>query len=116
MSFQDLKRVFAVALLLLGGWTVVMTTPRAWAQEEGGRKVKSKVVPAYPELARHMKIAGVVKVQITVAPNGTVKDARVLGGHPVLAGAVLDAVKKWRYEVSPQETTESREFRFAPEQ
>ena len=53
-------------------------------------------------------------MQVTVAPNGTVKDAKPVGGHPVLVNAVMDAVRKWRYEARPQESTENLEFRFDP--
>jgi len=77
---------------------------------------KAKVEPVYPELAKRMGIRGVVKVKITVAPNGTVKDERLVGGHPLLANAVLEAVKKWRYEACPQETTENLEFHFGPDE
>ena len=59
MSSRGLKRVLAVGLLLIGGWAAI-ATPNAWGQEESTRKVKSKVTPAYPELARRMRIAGVV--------------------------------------------------------
>ena len=55
-----------MGLLLIGGWAA-MHAPLAWGQEEITRKVKSKVAPVYPELARRMNITGVVKVQITVA-------------------------------------------------
>jgi TonB family protein len=118
--FEGLRRGLAVGLLLIGAAEPTLA-PNAWGQGESkagesGRKTKNKVAPAYPELARSMKISGVVKVQLTVAPNGTVKDAKVVGGHPVLANAVLDAVKKWRYESRPQETTENLEFRFGPNQ
>ncbi|MGA2003703.1 MAG: energy transducer TonB [Terriglobales bacterium] len=112
MSFHGLQRVLVVGLLISG--SLVLLVPQAWGQEEGTRKTKVKVPPSYPELARKMKIAGVVKVQAVVAPNGTVKDMKLIGGHPVLASAVMDAVRKWRYEARPQETTEILEFRFDP--
>lgn len=116
MSFQCLKRVLAVCLLLVISGAAGVVGPNAWGQEEGSRKAKSKVQPTYPELARRMKISGIVKVQVTVAPNGTVKDAKLVGGHPVLATAVLDAVKKWRFEAAPQESTENLQFRFDPQE
>ena len=50
------------------------------------RRAKTKVQPTYPELAHKMNISGTVKIEVAVAPNGTVKEARVVGGHPVLAG------------------------------
>ena len=71
--------------------------PQAHGQAESARKVQTRTIPAYPDLARRMRIAGVVKVQVTVAPNGTVKDATVVGGHPLLADAVITAVRRWRF-------------------
>jgi len=78
------------------------------------RRAKSKVQPAYPELARKMNISGTVKIEVVVAPNGTVKDARVVGGHPVLANAALDAAKKWRFEPSAAESSGVIDFKFEP--
>ena len=112
MSIQALNRVFAVGLLLVGGW-VATSAPLAWGQEID-RKTKTKVAPLYPELARRMNITGVVKVQITVSANGSVKNAKLVGGHPVLANVALEAVKKWRFETGPQESTGIVEFRFDP--
>jgi TonB family protein len=57
-----------------------------------------------------------VRVEVTVAPNGSIKNARLIGGHPVLATAALDAVRKWRYEAGPGESTGVVEFRFDPHQ
>jgi TonB family protein len=119
VTFQGLNRAFAVGLLLLGGWAAT-SAPLTWGQEikgqETNRKVKSKVSPVYPELARRMNISGVVKVRVTVAANGSVKDAQLVGGHPVLASAAMEAVKKWRFETRPEETAETVEFRFDPGQ
>ena len=116
---QPLHRAVAVGLLLMGGWAAT-SAPLAWGQEaktqEGSRKAKTRVAPVYPELARRMNITGVVKVRVTVAANGTVKDATLVGGHPVLASAALDAAKKWHFESRPEESTEIVEFRFDPTQ
>lgn len=78
------------------------------------RRAKTRVEPSYPELARRMNIAGMVKVEVIVLPNGTVKEARVVGGHPVLATAALDAAKKWRFEPASTESTGVIEFKFDP--
>jgi len=82
--------------------------------EEILRRAKSRVQPAYPELANKMRISGTVKIEVTVAPNGTVKEARIIGGHPVLASAALDAAKKWRFEPAPSESTGIIDFKFEP--
>src|SRR5277367_1227277 len=107
----SLNRAFAVCLLLIGVWCAT-TAPLAWGQEEITRKVKSKVAPVYPELAKRMNLTGVVKVMITVNSNGLVKNAKLVGGHPVLANAALEAVKKWRFESAAQESSGTVEFRF----
>ena len=110
----------AVGLLIAG--CAATSVPIAWgqaqepAQEQIVRKVKSKVSPIYPELARRMNIVGVVKVQITVDKTGAIKNTKLIGGHPILAGAAMDAVKKWRYESGSEETTGLLEFRFDPAQ
>jgi TonB family protein len=86
------------------------------AQNEVLRRAKSKVQPVYPELARKMNLTGTVKVEVVVAPNGTVKDAKVVGGSPVLAGAALEAVRKWRFEPATVESTGIVDFKFEPHQ
>lgn len=82
--------------------------------EELARRAKAKTQPTYPDLARKMNITGTVRVEVVVAPNGTVKDARVVGGHPVLASAALDAARKWRFEAAALESTGIIEFKFEP--
>ena len=82
--------------------------------EEIVRRAKSRVQPVYPELARKMNITGTVKIEVVVSPNGTVKDARVVGGHPVLANAALEAAKKWRFEPSSAESSGVIDFKFEP--
>jgi TonB family protein len=76
------------------------------------RDIKSKVQPNYPELARQMHLAGTVKLEVVVAPNGSVRKATVLGGNPVLASSALQAVQQWRFEPAQAETTELVEIHF----
>ena len=78
------------------------------------RRAKNKVQPTYPELAKKMQISGTVKIEVVVSPNGTVKEARVVGGHPVLANAALDAAKKWRFDPAASESTGVIDFKFEP--
>jgi TonB family protein len=63
-----------------------------------------------------MGITGVVKIQVRVDKNGVVKETKLVGGHPLLANAAIEAIKKWRYETSPDETVGIVEFRFTPNQ
>jgi TonB family protein len=114
LSFRRSKRAFAAGLLLIGLWAR-MNSPVAWGQELN-RRTKNRIVPNYPELAQRMKLTGVVRVMITVAPNGTIKDAKLVGGHPLLGTAALDAIRKWRFEAGSEESTGVVEFRFDPNQ
>jgi TonB family protein len=108
----------ATALLAILTLAVSLGPIHAGAQqtqnEEIARRAKSRVQPVYPELARRMNLVGTVKIEVVVSPNGTVKDARVVGGHPVLAGAALDAAKKWRFEPAAGESSGIIDFKFEP--
>jgi TonB family protein len=87
------------------------------AQEsvEGARKAVHKTPPVYPSLARSMSIRGSVKLDVTVAPNGTVKSIDIKGGHPILTQAAQKAVYGWKWEAAPHETVELIEIKFNPE-
>jgi TonB family protein len=105
-----------VALLAVAAMAVGVAGLRAQdATGELTRRVKSKVQAVYPQLARKMNLAGTVKVEVVVAPNGTVKEAKVVGGHPVLANAAMDAVRKWRFEPAAGESTGIVDFKFEPQ-
>jgi protein TonB len=110
---KKVGRVFLCALMLTG-LLAVFPPVTGQAQESLERKVKSKVEPAYPEIARRMGLTGTVKLQVVVAANGAVKETHPLGGHPILINAAMDAVKKWRFESASTESTGTVEFRFEP--
>ena len=82
------------------------------ATDQSMRKVKSKTVPIYPELARRMNVTGKVKIEVVITPDGHVKSTRVMGGHPLLVQACQDAVKEWKFLAAPEETTQVVEFDF----
>jgi protein TonB len=67
----------------------------------GGRVQAAKLIdwiePEYPPLARQAGISGLVKLQATIAPDGTVRELRVISGHPLLIRAAESAVRTWRY-------------------
>jgi len=56
-----------------------------------------RVQPIYPPLARNARVQGAVVLFATISAAGTIENLRVLSGHPLLAGAAIDAVKQWRY-------------------
>ncbi|HXN23294.1 MAG TPA: energy transducer TonB [Candidatus Dormibacteraeota bacterium] len=94
----------------------MLLTPYAWAQhsstDDGARKVKSRVAPVYPDLAKRMAVTGKVKIEVVIAPDGTVKRTRVVGGHPLLVNPAVDAVKEWKFNTGAEETTQIVVFEF----
>lgn len=104
------KRMLACGMLAV--LTGFMAAGQQMTVEEGKRKAKTKVNPSYPELARRMNIGGKVKIEVVIGPDGRVKSARALGGHPVLVQPCMDAVKEWRFDAAPEETTQVVEFFF----
>ena len=82
---------------------------------EAPRKVLSQTAAVYPTLARSMNIHGVVKLELLIAPNGTVKKVDVKGGHPLLTQSAVTAVGHWKFEAGPHDTKQPVEIKFEPE-
>ena len=56
-----------------------------------------RVQPIYPQLAKAARIQGPVELRAIISKDGFIENLRVLGGHPMLVTAAVDAVKQWRY-------------------
>ena len=59
-----------------------------------------------------MNLTGTVQLQAVVRADDTVKEVKVIGGHPLLADALSQAVRKWKYEPSNKESVEVVKFNF----
>jgi TonB family protein len=77
-----------------------------------GRAVKSRVAPIYPELARRMKIMGVVEIEAIVDAGGRVVDVRTVSGSRTLSPAAEDAVRKWKFVPAAGQTTANVDVNF----
>src|SRR5690348_12053550 len=69
-------------------------------QAEASRKVVQRAPAPYPALARSMALQGVVKLEVVVSPDGSVKDVQIKGGHPVLSQAAINSVRRWKWEAT----------------
>jgi len=99
-----------VAMALCAG--LFAWTGRAQAGERAERKAVAKAPAIYPEVAKRYHIRGVVKLEVVVREDGSVKSTNVLGGNPVLIDAATDAVRRWRFEAASHETVEAVQVRF----
>ena len=77
------------------------------------RKIRVAAKPEYSPLARQLKLTGNVRVEVQIAPDGKVKKARVVGGHPVLAQDAEKAAMLTQFEPGPKESTQIIEFHFS---
>lgn len=78
-----------------------------------GRVVKQRVAPVYPEIAKRMRVGGVVKLEATVSPEGKVLSVKTLSGNRMLSGAAEDALRQWKFAAGSEESTETIEMNFA---
>lgn len=94
------------------------------AAPTGGRAQEAQLLvspkPILPVIARQQKITGTVNLVATIDATGKVKGVKVLNGHPILSGAAVDAVSKWRYRPAtlngqPIETTVAISVLFSPD-
>jgi periplasmic protein TonB len=57
-----------------------------------------QVRPVYPPLAKQAHVQGIVILEATIAKDGSVRDARIVSGHPLLTNAAKEAVEQWTYK------------------
>ena len=114
---KTLLRQRSVGTLLLAAifFLVFFLVPSPFSGQASVRRILVHSAPAYPALARSMALQGVVRVEALVAADGSVKEVAIKGGHPVLAQAAVNTVRRWRWEPASHESHEIVELKFAPE-
>jgi TonB family protein len=83
------------------------------------QRLLHRVDPEYPAEAENARLQGLVVLNASIAPDGTVKGLEPVSGPPLLVQAASEAVRWWRfqpYEVSgqavPVETTIEIDFQL----
>lgn len=105
-----------VIFLTIASGLLILVPQRSRAQQaDSARKVLERTPAPYPALARTMALQGIVKVEVLVSPDGSVKETQIKGGHPVLAQAAVNSVRRWKWEPAPHESHETVEVKFTPE-
>lgn len=102
--------VVALASVLYAG------VPRGQTYETSAddRKVLTRIDPDYPDALKKLYIGGVVRVEVQVAPNGTVKSTKLLGGSPILGQSTMKAIKQWKYAPAAADQTLTVKVEFDP--
>jgi TonB family protein len=100
----------ALAILLLWGPTSAIKAQNA----PGVRKLVYKVAPKYPHELKQNAIGGIVRLSVSINPNGSVGKITPIGGNPVLVDAASVAVKQWRYVPADHPTATEVQLDFIP--
>jgi len=74
----------------------------------------SQPQPRYPDRALQAEKEGMVRVRLTIAPDGSVSEAVVVGAQPKgwFETATLNAVRQWRYRPSDRTISTEVEIEF----
>jgi len=107
--------VFILSVIaLVGLWSGLARAAQTYETSGEDRKVISRVDPDYPDALKRLYIGGVVRVEVQIAPNGTVKSTKLLGGSPILGQSTMKAIKQWKYAPAASEATLTVKVEFDP--
>lgn len=56
-----------------------------------------KPAPVYPAIARSARVQGSVQIEVVIDETGSVVEARIVNGHPLLRQSALDAARQWKF-------------------
>jgi TonB family protein len=107
--------IFVLSLAALCGlWSGIARAAQTYDTSGEERKVIKRVVPEYPDALRRLYIGGVVRVEVLVNANGTVKSTKLLGGSPILGQSTMKAIMQWKYAPAATESTVTVKVEFDP--
>lgn len=62
------------------------------------RNLTKQIQPTIPPLAKAAGVGGTVVADVTIDESGKVRSVTLISGHPMLAPAFVETVKKWEYK------------------
>jgi protein TonB len=71
---------------------------RVQLSPQATQSVTVSVAPAYPLLAREMKVQGAVSLRALISREGSIQELQILNGPGILASAAREAVKQWHFK------------------
>jgi TonB family protein len=115
---QPLAFLGFALLLLLAFFSLTLaslTSAQAQTIDKTSRKVVESYKPEYPKSLKEAHIGGLVRLNVTVRPNGEVAEVEVLGGNPIFVETATKAVRKWKYVPAAAQTQEDVHIHFTPD-
>jgi TonB family protein len=101
--FRTMKLLRHRSSLTFLALTALLSVPASFGQSPSdpngaGQVTLAKLFPpAYPPLARATRIEGEVELTLNLRKDGTVQNATVIKGHPLLVQAALDSAQKSQF-------------------
>lgn len=90
---------------------IIFASQFAFCQQPSEPTLKSLGSMAYPPLARAARIQGEVQLQLFLNYRGQVVSVTLLSGHPMLAPAAEEYVKKWEFAMPEKASRDELELR-----
>jgi protein TonB len=56
-----------------------------------------KTQPVYPPIARATRVQGQVQIEVVIDVDGSVIQATMIDGHPLLRQSALEAAQHWKF-------------------
>jgi len=58
------------------------------------------------------ELNGIITARVRILRSGNVMETKVIGGHPILVTAAVDAVKKWEFDSADAGNHQTLEINF----
>jgi protein TonB len=71
--------------------------PMKVTRSEAMSAATTKPPPAYPAIAKQLRVEGEVQVQVVIGEEGKVEGATAVSGNPILTKAAVETVKDWKF-------------------
>jgi len=111
---RALRPILSLCLLiaLSGGWAHAELRV---SMAEALKAAVKRPNPAYSPIAKQMRVAGDVEVEVNITKDGDVENVKVLSGNALLTAPVVKAVKEWKFSPFASEAVTQLKFTFKPE-
>jgi TonB family protein len=108
---------FAITLAMLLSFGVLASAEIRVATDDAMKAATKKTAPDYPPIAKQLRVAGKVQVDVTIDADGNVENVKVVAGNAMLTQSVIAAVKKWKFtpflqDGNPTKAVAALEFDF----
>lgn len=111
---RALRPILSLCLLLAVSGGLAQAELRVSMAEALKAAVK-RPNPAYSPIAKQMRVAGDVEVEVSITKDGDVENVKVLSGNALLTAPVVKTVKEWKFSPFASEAVTQLKFTFKPE-